>query len=125
MLAMGRNQSVWLLDDKKLLDDIIEMTSVTIDHYCLIKLTAIELVRMTKNVQYKSRQLQGILKRSEEDVGKSFYLAWRDLKLLPAASEADIKHLNCINEASYQLQLCKEIIQVKLSLLKVLGKKKQ
>ena len=52
------------------LTDVSEMSSVIIDHCGLIKLTATELVRITENVHIKSRELQLILRRSEEELGR-------------------------------------------------------
>ena len=68
-----KQQSESLIEDRKLLNDISEMTSVIIEHYSLIKLTATELVLMTENVQYKSQQLQKLLKMSEEQLGMRYY----------------------------------------------------
>ena len=71
---MRRNDSsgsVALLEDRKLLDDIWEMSSVIIDHYSLVKLTASEVLHITEEVRHKSNQLQTLLRISEQQLGRN------------------------------------------------------
>ena len=71
---MRRNDSsgsVALLEDRKLLDDIWEMSSVIIDHYSLVKLTATEVLHITEEVRHKSNQLQTLLRISEQQLGRN------------------------------------------------------
>ena len=67
---MIRVDSLSLIEERKILTDVSEMSSVIIDHFGLIKLTATELVRITENLQIKSGELRLILKRSEEQLGR-------------------------------------------------------
>ena len=71
MRRNDRSGSVALLEDRKLLDDIWEMSSVIIDHYSLVKLTASEVLHITEEVRHKSNQLQTLLKISEQQLGQA------------------------------------------------------
>ena len=71
MRRNDRSGSVALLEDRKLLDDIWEMSSVIIDHYSLVKLTASEVLHITEEVRHKSNQLQTLLRISEQQLGRN------------------------------------------------------
>lgn len=71
MRRNDRSGSVALLEDRKLLDDIWEMSSVIIDHYSLVKLTATEVLHITEEVRHKSNQLQTLLRISEQQLGRN------------------------------------------------------
>ena len=62
--------SVGQMEDRKLLDNIWEMSSVIIDYYSLVKLTASEMLHMTVEVRHKSNQLQSLLQISEQQLGR-------------------------------------------------------
>ena len=63
--------SVCQMEDRKLLDNIWEMSSVIIDYYSLVKLTASEMLHMTVEVRHKSNQLQSLLQISEQQLGQA------------------------------------------------------
>ena len=69
--SSGTSGSLALLEDRKLLDDIWEMSSVIIDHYSLVKLTATEVLHITEEVRHKSNQLQTLLRISEQQLGRN------------------------------------------------------
>ena len=71
-LVMRRKDIVVsLVEDRRLLEDISEMSSVIIDYYSLVRLTASEIVHMTQEVRHKSNQLQTLLKISEQQLGQA------------------------------------------------------
>ena len=74
-----------LLEDRKLLDDIWEMSSVIIDYYALVKLTAIQMLHMTEEVGHKSNQLQTLLQISEQQLGRArenYYSTIQDISTI-------------------------------------------
>ena len=76
---MIRVDSLSLIEERKILTDVSEMSSIIIDHFGLIKLTATELVRITENLQIKSGELRLILKRSEEQLGRDTIIIYCNL----------------------------------------------
>ena len=76
---MIRVDSLSLIEERKILTDVSEMSSVIIDHFGLIKLTATELVRITETLQIKSGELRLILKRSEEQLGRDIFIYYYNL----------------------------------------------
>ena len=143
LVMRRKDSSVGQMEDRKLLDNIWEMSSVIIDYYSLVKLTASEMLHMTVEVRHKSNQLQSLLQISEQQLGQALRISLqftpfvqnRNIHIfflypnivdivnnISLASEVVIKHLSSINEVARQLKLCREILQVKLTLLKTLGK---
>ena len=62
--------SVALLEDRNLLAEIWQMSSVIIAHYSLLKLTATEVLHVTEEVRHQSNQLQTLLRISEQQLGR-------------------------------------------------------
>ena len=72
-LVMRRQESsgsVALLEDRNLLAEIWQMSSVIIAHYSLLKLTATEVLHVTEEVRHQSNQLQTLLRISEQQLGR-------------------------------------------------------
>ena len=59
-----------LLEDRKLLAEIWQMSSVIIAHCSLVKLTATEVLHVTEEVRHQSNQLQTLLRISEQQLGR-------------------------------------------------------
>ena len=64
------SRSVALLEDRNLLAEIWQMSSVIIAHYSLLKLTATEVLHVTEEVRHQSNQLQTLLRISEQQLGR-------------------------------------------------------